>query len=270
MHRYEIFLRYYVLGLADAGSSYAFHTLGSTLAIHALAYAKVRGFPRRNAGEDFYLMNKLAKVGEIRHLGGAPLLIRGRPSHRVPFGTGAALKQITGAAARGEAYRVYAPEVFLQLKICLTAIELACADRMSMDPRGSLERAAQLHGRTNTRALDQAITELGLFSALSRAKSISTDQRTMARHVHTWFDAFRTLKLIHTLSRRFPKVELIGAVQAASFVRGTRVERANLEELRRRLFRLEQRWQATAPCASHREQRSRPCDRMQRSSSPFF
>src|SRR5262249_27228251 len=30
MRRYEIFLRYYVLGLCDAGSPYAFHTLGST------------------------------------------------------------------------------------------------------------------------------------------------------------------------------------------------------------------------------------------------
>ncbi|HAJ27569.1 MAG TPA: hypothetical protein DCG53_10060, partial [Syntrophus sp. (in: bacteria)] len=35
---YEIFLRYYVLGLGWAGSPYAFHTIGSTMACTAAAY----------------------------------------------------------------------------------------------------------------------------------------------------------------------------------------------------------------------------------------
>ena len=45
-----------------ARSPYAFHTIGSTMAVSANHYAKVRGFPKREAGEDFYLLNKLAKV----------------------------------------------------------------------------------------------------------------------------------------------------------------------------------------------------------------
>ena len=63
---YELYLRYYVLGLRHAGSPYAFQTIGSTFAIETAAYAKVRGFPKRMAAEDFYLVNKLAKVGEVR------------------------------------------------------------------------------------------------------------------------------------------------------------------------------------------------------------
>ena len=65
---YELSLRYYVNRLEYAGSPYAFHTVGSCLAVDATSYAKVRGFPRRNAAEDFYLLNKLAKVGWIRRL----------------------------------------------------------------------------------------------------------------------------------------------------------------------------------------------------------
>ena len=62
---YEISLRYYVLGLASAGSPYAHHTVGSTLAVDAAAYAKVRGVPKRTAAEDFYLLGKLVKIGAI-------------------------------------------------------------------------------------------------------------------------------------------------------------------------------------------------------------
>src|SRR5262249_56888321 len=91
MHRYEIFLRYYLLGLADAGSPYAFHTLGSAIAVNPMAYAMVRGFPRRLAGEDFHFLNKVAKIGSILRMGGAPIVIEGRRSHPAPFGTRAAL-----------------------------------------------------------------------------------------------------------------------------------------------------------------------------------
>src|SRR6185503_7192191 len=60
---YEVFLRYYVLGLAAAGSPWAMHTIGSSLAVDLDAYAAVRGVPRRDAAEDFYLVSKVAKLG---------------------------------------------------------------------------------------------------------------------------------------------------------------------------------------------------------------
>ncbi|MCW8196089.1 hypothetical protein F6455_14950 [Proteobacteria bacterium 005FR1] len=41
---YEQSLRYYVAGLAWAGSSYAFHTVGSCLALSIVHYAQARGF----------------------------------------------------------------------------------------------------------------------------------------------------------------------------------------------------------------------------------
>ncbi len=239
IRRYEVFLRYYVLGLADAGSPYAFHTLGSTLAVHSSAYAKVRGFPRRDAGEDFYLLNKLAKVGPILQLDGAPLMIRGRSSHRVPFGTGAALKQILAAAARGERYRIYAPEVFLHLKICLAALELLSADRGREDPIVYLKTAARIHQGVDAHRLHDELVELGYLSAVRHAQMISRDSLTMSRHLHTWFDAFRTLKLIHRLSRLFPKVELVDAVRTASFVSHVSAQPGDLEQLRFALVGLE-------------------------------
>ena len=60
---YDLSLRYYVDGLSWAGSDSAFHTVGSTLVVNSRHYAQVRGFPQKNAGEDFYLLNKLGKTG---------------------------------------------------------------------------------------------------------------------------------------------------------------------------------------------------------------
>jgi hypothetical protein len=49
---YEISLRYYTLGLAWCGSPYAYQAMGSCLAIRPGAYARVHGFPERNATEN--------------------------------------------------------------------------------------------------------------------------------------------------------------------------------------------------------------------------
>jgi len=235
MQRYEVFLRYYVLGLADAGSPYAFHTLGSTLAIHASAYAKVRGFPRRAAGEDFYVLSKLAKVGTILQLQRPVLLIGGRSSHRVPFGTGAALKHMLADAARGRVYRVYAPEVFQCLKVWLAALELLCTDPARSDLVDCLETAGRALGGADVDQLLRQMAAEGFLSAASHARQISPDASTMARHLHTWFDAFRTLKLIHRLTHSFPKVELLDAIRRAPFLEGIAAQATDLEQLRRML-----------------------------------
>ena len=50
---YEIFLRYYVLGLSFVKSDYAFHTIGSTMICTPEAYVKVEGMNKRKAAEDF-------------------------------------------------------------------------------------------------------------------------------------------------------------------------------------------------------------------------
>ncbi len=47
---------------ASATSRACVSEAGSSLGVLAPAYAEVRGFPRRQAGEDFYLLDKLAKT----------------------------------------------------------------------------------------------------------------------------------------------------------------------------------------------------------------
>jgi hypothetical protein len=189
---YELSLRYYVAGMKFADSPYAFHTIGSTMAVSAIHYAKVRGFPRREAGEDFYLLNKLAKVGFVLELGMDPdceaLEIEARRSDRVPFGTGAAVIKITDLADPVRDFRFYDPAVFELLQQWLQSLPAIWKSR-SKDLAINIESQSLLAG------LKQIKTDQALDHAFRQSKDL--DQFT--RQMHTWFDAFRTLKLIHIL-----------------------------------------------------------------------
>ena len=181
---YELSLRYYVNRLAYAGSPYAFHTLGSCLAIDATAYAMVRGFPKRNAAEDFYVLNKLAKVGRIRRLQGPVIELEGRASNRVPFGTGPAL----AAAPADVASRMdYAPETFEALR---TLYDCAAAGAWA--------------------ALPDPLPRLLAATGHARFRPSKRD----ARAFHTWFDAFRTVKFVHAARAQFPDVPLLESLRA--------------------------------------------------------
>jgi len=201
---YEFSLRYYVAGMRFARSPYAFHTIGSTLAVHASHYVGVRGFPRRSAGEDFYLLNKLAKVACVLELETGsdckPLEIASRLSDRVPFGTGAAVNKITASSNPLKDFRFYNPDVFVLLKrwLCswpriwqMQSSDFAASVRHhSSDPKSCTPQGDYLLA---------GLDAMGTEKALQHAFRQSRDFEQFSRQMHTWFDAFRTLKLIHFL-----------------------------------------------------------------------
>ena len=61
------------------------------MAVRAHAYARQGGMNRRQAGEDFYFMQKLVDGEQVENIAEATVFPSARLSHRVPFGTGKAL-----------------------------------------------------------------------------------------------------------------------------------------------------------------------------------
>jgi hypothetical protein len=191
---YEIALLYYVAGLKHARSSWAWPTIGSTLAVDAMHYAMVRGFPKRNAAEDFYLLNKLAKTGDITQLPGPVISIRARPSTRVPFGTGPAIREISALDDPLTEYRYYHPEIFTHLSALLELLDAAWE---GFEP-GELPEPAE-----------KAIEQMGLMAFLASAKARTRTREVFDKAVSDWFDAFRTLKFVHFLrDNHLPSVTL--------------------------------------------------------------
>jgi hypothetical protein len=222
---YELSLRYYVAGLKYAGSPYAFNTIGSTMAVNAFHYAKVRGFPKREAGEDFYLLNKLAKVGPVLELeagaGCEPIEIESRRSDRVPFGTGAAVNRIAGLDDPVGDFRFYHPAVFELLKAWLESWpgiwdSHSCdleAIRLKDASGGPVSEERQ-------RVLRAGLEKMKARDALDHAFRQSKDIEQFTRQMHTWFDAFRTLKLIHFLrDQALPSVGFRELRENQGFVR---------------------------------------------------
>jgi len=213
---YEMSLRYYTLGLAAAGSAYAYESLGSALAVHADAYAEVRGFPRRAAGEDFYLLDKLAKLGHVHRPAADPIQITSRASDRVPFGTGPGVRQIT---ERGQQLEVYHPRTFELLGVALRALRSAVR---SKGDEGILPELTRVLGDVGTAAaISTALEELQAFEALREMLGASPDPRVRERRLLTWFDALRTLRFIHLIEvpAALPRLPLLAALTQAPFCR---------------------------------------------------
>ncbi|HKO49249.1 MAG TPA: hypothetical protein VJV79_16060 [Polyangiaceae bacterium] len=212
---YEISLRYYVLGLAAAGSSYAYQTVGSTLAVHAAAYSSVRGVPKREAAEDFYLLDKLAKVGPLRRPSVQPLEIRARASERVPFGTGRRSREIAGELAVGRQFELYSPRIFQALAAVLQGLD----DFARSAEVAALERAIERGVPDIAQAVQQVLSGLGAFAALVSAAGQAPTGAVLRRRIHTWFDSLRTLRFVHGLRDRcLPSLQWRTALGSAPFV----------------------------------------------------
>lgn len=190
--RYEQSLHYYVDGLTWAGSPYAFHTIGSCLAVHSVHYCSVRGFPKRAGGEDFYLLNKLVKLAPVRPLPGEPIKIQARHSDRVPFGTGPAVKKMT-TLKKPDEHHTYDPQVFVELKILLESLSNYWIFRNRSE--SCLHNLSQ-----ESREVCQTMKFDRLFSHLSRQ---ANSRESALLHIHHWFDGFRTLKFIHLLQSTY-------------------------------------------------------------------
>lgn len=184
---YESYMDYYVAGLRFATSPYAFYTIGSTLAFPADAYAAVRGFPKRLAGEDFYLVDKLSKLGPVVELERDPVRIFDRPSLRVPFGTGAAQDKIL----KTNYYPFPDPEAFISLKEVIDTAKSICEKKLP----------PEIESFTDT--LRGPLQELQMERCLSNLFRQAKTVESRFQFFHTFFDGLRTLRFI----KFFPHME---------------------------------------------------------------
>jgi hypothetical protein len=118
---YELHLRYYFQGLSYSGFPYVFHTVGSAIAVKALHYIKAGGMNRRQAGEDFYFIQKLVPAGGYFSLNSTTVYPSPRASFRVPFGTGASIGKLTSLT--GSSLLTYNFMAFKELRNFFTATE---------------------------------------------------------------------------------------------------------------------------------------------------
>lgn len=203
---YDFKLRYYTEQLARAASPYAYQALGSIIMLDPLAYAQVRGVPKRSGAEDFYLLNKLSKVGRIVNLQGPVLSVAGRHSERVPFGTGPAIDTISGLNNPLDEYEYYHPKSFELLKHLLTVVNSWSTEDYSS---ANFLQKLQAVCPCEIEALRHVLLTLKLEKFLQHCEQQNVPQDRFKNSFHNWFDAFLTLRFIHLMrDHNYPNVTI--------------------------------------------------------------
>lgn len=188
--RYEIYLLDYAVKLHKSLSRYGFWTIGSAFACTVRDYLRCGGMRRHAAGEDFYFLQALRKVGDIGILKDAFVYPAGRVSDRVPFGTGPAIAR----QLKGEYPGLYDQQAFDLLK----EFFLTCRDCTIEELAGDIYKLAP--------SLLQEFFEQQDFANVWQkiVKNTPKEHAKLLESLHTYCDGFFILKFCHYLEETYP------------------------------------------------------------------
>jgi hypothetical protein len=216
---YELWLRYLVEGFRLCGSPYAFQTIGSCTVVSPRAYARADGMPRRQAGEDFYFLQKVAKIsGRVVDL---DVTVRpsARVSDRVPFGTGRAMRRC----------RDQGPDYYLEVEPPLVFHDLK---RFFASSPAGYENPARMRESAG-RLLRSFIEKHGGWTVLENIRQNSADPDHFSFAVHTWFDSLQVVRYARRCKAKLGGVWILDALSDLGFDVGPDLGSA-LQRMRRR------------------------------------
>lgn len=202
---YEIFLRYYRVGLQFVGTPYAYHTVGSTMVCRAKSYTAIGGMNRKEAGEDFYFLQKLAKYSGIGEIKTTTVYPSARVSDRVPFGTGRKMGEM--AHCDDEFFPFYDPRSFQVLRDFIVLMRDAVQEG-GREGRALLEECRKIEP-----LLADYLDSKHFDSVWEKLVKNSPNQEKLLRSFHEWFDAFSIFKIFHYLrDNGYSEVNMFQAV----------------------------------------------------------
>jgi hypothetical protein len=183
---YELHLRYYFQALAYSGFPYVFHTVGSAIAVKALPYIKAGGMNRRQAGEDFYFIQKLVPAGGYFNLNSTTVYPSPRASARVPFGTGASIGKLS--ADKSSALLTYNILAFKELRTFFELIDIffesgatELNNYFSLIPKG----------------LKLFLNEKEWIEKMIEIKNNTSGLLSFKKRFFVWFNMFRIVKYLN-------------------------------------------------------------------------
>ncbi len=196
---YELHLRYFVHALRYSGMPFVFHTVGSCMAVRSDAYMNQGGMNRRQAGEDYYFVQKLAETGHFSDLTSTVVYPSSRHSWRVPFGTGRAM-----ASWQGEEWLTYAPEIFDELAQWNQAIPSFF--QWNVDRKDDWA-VANLPDTMAAFLIEQKWPQ-----RLPEIRANTASLESFVGRVQRWFNNFRAMKFVHfATAKRWPKIPVSSA-----------------------------------------------------------
>ncbi|MFQ5335059.1 MAG: glycosyltransferase family 2 protein, partial [Flavobacteriales bacterium] len=176
---YELYLRYYRMGLEYAGLPFAYHTVGSAIVVRSSTYCKLGGMNKRKAGEDFYFVSKIIKAGGFSNLLTTRVIPSPRISDRVPFGTGKAMGDYLHKG---------------RLNMAIPPIELFTELR---DFNSSLHDVFTGNDSVHGAAIGSYFASINYSERWDEIRSNISSFASFRKRFYRWFDALSVLKFVH-------------------------------------------------------------------------
>lgn len=184
---YELYLRYYVQALRWTGYPFAYHTIGSSMAVRSEVYKAVGGMNRKKAGEDFYFLHKLIPRGNFLEINGTRVIPSPRTSDRVPFGTGKAMADYE--ADPKPDYPVYNFQSFRDLGEFLSKVEGSLYETHLSDLADFLKGCPE--------SVRQYLEISGFEGKMKEIHEHSTTAESFQKRFFAWFDGLTVLQYFH-------------------------------------------------------------------------
>ena len=185
---YELHLRYYLQALKYSGYPWVFHTVGSAMAVKAQEYISAGGMNRRQAGEDFYLIQKLIPGGGYFSINSTAVYPSPRPSFRVPFGTGAAIEKLSGE--NGTSLLTYSMSACEELRILFSGVDLLfrCNEYQLIEIFHDLPEGVK-----------QFIGEKEWVNKISEISNNTSGIQSFRKRFFSWFNMFMIVRYLNTV-----------------------------------------------------------------------
>jgi hypothetical protein len=191
---WEIFLRYWRDSLRVFSYKNAFYPIGSLFLFRATPYIVSMGMNIRQAGEDFYFLQKIIPLAKIVDI---PVYVfpKAEPSQRTPFGTGREIQlYISGEKERLE--KVWNFKSFEQIGEIMRSIDDVFSGEMKVE-------TFKLFLDENQKYKEQ----------LEKIKIQSKTKEDFRKKFEEWFNPFKVFKFLRFTEKIFPKSPIYQEVQ---------------------------------------------------------
>ena len=180
---YELYLRYYIEGLRYAKYPFAYHTIGSSMAVRANTYLSQGGMNKRKAGEDFYFLQKLIPLGHFTEINTTSVYPSPRISERVPFGTGKAIGD--WLKTKNKQYPTFNPDIFRDLKLLCENIKYI------------YEQSPEHFLKLMPKSVVAYLNKNDFRENMTEIKSNVSTIETFSNRFYRWFNGLKVLQFVH-------------------------------------------------------------------------
>jgi hypothetical protein len=207
--QYELHLRYLVHVLRWVGHPFAFQTVGSSMAVRRSAYLLQGGMNSRQAGEDFYFLQKFIEVDALHEMKDTVVYPSSRISGRVPFGTGKAMQQLLSGSSAWQTTDIEVYHQIIPLFQGLDKLRTFCIKPITNEIYPILQQELKLSD-----PLINYLQSIDFYTECLKLSKQTSSPATFTRRFFRYFNAFRMIRYAHYMRDHFyPDVSILVAIE---------------------------------------------------------